>query len=292
MNAKEIKENISILDLLSRLGYKPQKKVGKEHYFISMLREPESTPSFSVNDKVGYWFDHGLGKGGNIIDFGLLYWPGYSFAEVLEKITSETGANTIPYQRQKVAVKKPNYQILEIVDLGTNKAITDYLQSRGIWLQAQGRLKEIYYWVENEQKHRKTFFAAGWQNESGSWEVRSISFQGSLGSKAISFVPGDEKHLAVFEGFIDYLSWLAENPFARNSVLVLNSLSMLKHGIKKAGPFKHVDTYFDNDPSGQAATIAFRQAVPQAQDRSYIYEGYNDYNDKLVAGNNSLEIGR
>lgn len=290
-NAKDIKENISMLDLLCRLGYRPHKKIGGEHYYFSMLREPEETPSFSVNDKSGCWYDHRLGKGGNVVDFGLLYWQGCTFPEVLEKITNETGGATVNYQRQQV-VKEPSYKILAIKDLGANKAIAEYLQSRGVWLEAQGRLMEIYYYVEDEQKHRMNFFAAGWQNELGAWEVRNINFKGCLGHKAISFIPGEKKSLVVFEGFINYLSWLAENRLAANSVLVLNSLSLLQAGIEKAKSFDTVATYFDNDPSGHEATLTFKKAVPQAQDQSSVYEGYNDYNDKLVAANNSFEIGR
>ncbi|WP_026260234.1 hypothetical protein [Segetibacter koreensis] len=30
-------------------------------------------PSFKVNSKLNYWYDHGIGKGGNVIDFAILY---------------------------------------------------------------------------------------------------------------------------------------------------------------------------------------------------------------------------
>ena len=57
----------------------------------------------------------------------------------------------------------------------------------------------------------KINFAAGWLNEAGGWEVRNKYFKGCLGQKAISFIPGHQKELCVFEGYINYLSWKTEN---------------------------------------------------------------------------------
>ena len=290
LNARELKEQCSIVELLSRLGYEPVPRRGREKMYISMLCDGDTNPSFAVNEELGVWFDHGTGKGGNIIDFGRLYWRNLTFPEVLAKIVAVTNAEhrldiSAPLRRQKQQQpKEPNYQILKIQEVGLNQAITEYLQNRGVLEPAKGRLKEVYYYVEDEQKKRHNFFAAGWQNQNGSWEIRStFDFKGCLGNKAISFIPRNEQSLAVFEGFFDYLSWLTENPFADESVLVLNSLSLLQAGIEKAGGFSVVSTYFDNDPSGRKASDQFTAALPQAIDRSGIYEGYNDYNDKIVA---------
>jgi DNA primase len=54
------------------LGYNPVKVTNADHWYRSPLRE-ENEPSFKVNRKLNLWFDHGLGKGGNLIDFGILY---------------------------------------------------------------------------------------------------------------------------------------------------------------------------------------------------------------------------
>ncbi|WP_162842701.1 toprim domain-containing protein [Mucilaginibacter pineti] len=298
LKASEVKENHSLADLLARLGYEPVKRVRNEQLYLSMLRDSDTTPSFSVNDKKGTWFDFGEGKGGNIIDFGLLYWPGVPFYEVLEKIVS-TCSGIVPgisppfnYRRQPRVEKEPNYEILDIKDLGNNAAILNYLESRGVNTVADGRLKEIYYYVEDDDKKRSNFFAAGWQNEQGAWEIRNLHFKGCLGHKAISFIPNSEKRLAVFEGFFNYLSWLTEYPFAPDSVLVLNSLSLLQTGITRAQDFREVSLYFDNDPSGRQATLDFKAALPHSIDRAGIYAGYNDYNDLIVAERVNLQLGR
>jgi DNA primase len=185
LNAADIKEQVSLVDLLTRLGYHSLRRSGKELLYLSMLRDSDAKPSFAVNEELNVWFDHGAGKGGNIIDFALAYWPGTPFLDLLRKIQDTCQQEIISrnplterISRRRHAVKIPHYEVEEIKDLGNNPTITAYLQSRGIWNQAQGRLKEIYYYVEDQKKLRKHFFAAGWQNEFGSWEVRNKYVQG------------------------------------------------------------------------------------------------------------------
>jgi len=289
--SSQIKEQVSLVDLLSRLGYQPVRTAGQEILYLSMIRDSDTKPSFAVNDGLGVWYDHGLGKGGNIIDFGLAYWK-MPFQEVLEKIMQVIGQqlpvkNCVPEAkfRKRSAVKIPHYEIQEIKELGNNPAITQYLQSRKIWEVAQGRLSEIYYYVEDQKRLRKYFFAAGWQNELGCWEVRNLYFKGCLGHKAISFIPVNDTKLAVFEGYLNYLSWLTEHPLATDSVLILNSIALIQGAIRKAKDYGKVNLFFDRDTVGQLASLDFKKAVPQATDCSHHYLHYNDYNDKLRAEN-------
>ncbi|WP_191175728.1 toprim domain-containing protein [Mucilaginibacter rigui] len=285
LNAKELKETASIVDLLARLGFEPVKKYGKEHMYRSMLRDGDSTPSFSVDDKLGAWYDHGNGKGGNIIDFGIAFWPTLNFNEVVEKIQRSCNVPTPSpkIQRPRLPVKARNYIIEQLKPIGTHPAITNYLQSRAIFDMAKTKLKEVYYHVKDEKGSIKQFFAAGWQNEAGSWEVRNKYFKGCLGNKAISFIAGDQKRVAVFEGFTNYLSWLKENPDNGNSVIVMNTLSLLNDGINKALQYSHIDLYLDRDNAGFLATKQFIATLPYATDKSILYEKFNDYNDMLVA---------
>lgn len=288
--AKEIKDQVSLVDILARLGFEPCSRSGNEYIYQSMIRDPDNKPSFYVNDKLGVWYDHGISKGGNIIDFGLAFWRNLPFADVLEKIVQLSDTGTIQPNdttrnnlRRRRAVKIPNYEVKEIKDLGNNVAITEYLQNRGVWQAAQGRLKEVYYYVEDHKKLRKPFFAAGWQNEMGAWEVRNFYFNGCLGHKAITFIPGDKHTLSVFEGYINYLSWLTENPCSKDSVLVINTASLLHAATRTAQEYKKVALFFDRDQLGHLASLEFLKAVPFASDCSEQYIGYNDYNDKIRA---------
>ena len=287
INATDVKEQICLVDLLARLGYHPVKPTGRELMYISMLRDSDTHPSFSVNQKLGVWYDHGLGKGGNIIDFGIAFWK-LSFQDTLEKIAQTIDQPIIktiePIRRH--AQKLPHYQIEQIKELGSNPAITAYLKERGIWHAAPSRLKEIYYYVEDEKKTRKHFFAAGHQNETGGWEVRSKYFKGCLGHKALTKIDGAKNQLSVFEGYFNYLSWLTENePFG--TVIIINSVALLPQAISKVKDFESVHLYFDNDKTGREATMHFKLQVPQAMDYSFSYHQYNDYNEKITANLNT-----
>jgi len=155
----ELKEQGSIVDLLNRLGYQPVPKRGREKMYFSMLRENDTQPSLSVNDEIGVWFDHGTGKGGNIIDFGLAYWKNLRFNEVVLKIQQilsiEPGEPKI--LRPRKAVKVPHYIVEQIKPIGTHPAITEYLRSRGVFEAAKKYLNEVYYYVEDDKGERKHF---------------------------------------------------------------------------------------------------------------------------------------
>ena len=61
-----------MVDYLSRLGYQPTKIKNADYWYLSPLRN-EKTASFKINRKLNCWYDHGIGKGGNIIDFAILF---------------------------------------------------------------------------------------------------------------------------------------------------------------------------------------------------------------------------
>ncbi|MGZ3751868.1 MAG: CHC2 zinc finger domain-containing protein [Flavisolibacter sp.] len=292
LNASEIKQQVSLVDLLTSLGYKPAKSAGRELLYVSMLRDTDSRPSFSVNKELNVWYDHGTAKGGNIIDFAMAYWK-LDFIEALKKIASVSDLSLSPIhvtekRVRKHALKIPHYCIEEVMPLGSNPIITEYVTGRGVWEAAKTLLYEVYYYVEDEQKNRKKFFAAGWQNELGSWEVRNLYFKGCLGHKAITFIGRDENSLSVFEGCFNYLSWLTENPFALDSILILNSATLLESAIRKAKDFAMISIFFDRDQIGEQASANFLRALPQAIDQSARYQDYNDYNEMLISHSGTI----
>lgn len=300
-DANEIKKQVSLASLLAQLGYQPVRKSGKELFYLSMIRDSDINPSFCVNDRLGVWFDHGLGKGGNVIDFALAYWAPLPFGAAIEKMMqayqlplplTSTVQPAAPYRDPKPA-PEPRYWIHAFKDLGNHPLITGYLQSRGVWQQAQTRMKELYYYVKDDHDQKRNYFSAGWPNEKGGWEVRNASFKGSLGPKAMSFIPGTEaRKLVLFEGFMDYLSWLNEHNEDRSAILVLNSLALLPAAIARAQSYAHISVFFDHDAAGYAATEKLLTAIPWAMDLSGHYQGFNDYNEKLISANAAAAAGQ
>ena len=63
---------IDLVDYLAGLGHRPNKNNGNDYWYLSPLRK-EETASFKVNRKLNLWYDHGIGKGGTLVDFGAIY---------------------------------------------------------------------------------------------------------------------------------------------------------------------------------------------------------------------------
>ena len=62
---------------------------GNDYWYLSPLRN-EKSPSFKVNRTKNLWYDHGIGKGGTLVDFGILYYR-CSVKEFLAKLEDEKG---------------------------------------------------------------------------------------------------------------------------------------------------------------------------------------------------------
>ena len=85
LNASDIKQQVSLVDLLAVLGHQPVKPSGRELIYNSMLHQTADKPSFFVNSELNVWYDRGCGKGGSIIDFAMAYWK-LTFVQALQKI--------------------------------------------------------------------------------------------------------------------------------------------------------------------------------------------------------------
>jgi hypothetical protein len=65
-------KQIDLVNYLAALGHYPKKINNKDYWYLSPFRE-EKTPYFKINGGINAWYDHGIGKGGNLVDFGILY---------------------------------------------------------------------------------------------------------------------------------------------------------------------------------------------------------------------------
>lgn len=304
VNVDDLRE-IPISDFLARLGHHPVRKSGKELFYHSMLRETkQDTPSLTVWDEGGKWIDRGGPNstgihGGSIVQLGLAYWPQLSFVEVLNKIkeTCDMQVSMIPaYKPVKSASEQEQngytFELVRTGPIGRNFVLTKYLEERGILDVAHGHLQEIYYRNRLDNENKNTFYAIGWKNDQDNWEFTNAKgFKSSIGKKGISVIPGNQEHAVLFEGYMDYLSWLKVNrPDSAPTAIVLNSIVQLKNAIERVKGIPTVDVYFDNDDPGRNCTQRLIEAVPQAKDRSGVYGAYKDYNDMLRAVLSEHEI--
>jgi len=90
-------KRIDLVDYLAQLGHHSRRIRRDDHWYLSPFRE-EKTPSFKVNKRLNLWFDHGTGKGGDLIDFGTLYHY-CTIPELLERLTQYTANPSFSFQQ-------------------------------------------------------------------------------------------------------------------------------------------------------------------------------------------------
>lgn len=305
MNIQQIKSQISLSYYLKEQGYLPARKVGIQLAYHSPFRKEED-PSFFVNDQKGVWYDHGEGKGGTVIDLAMQL-HNLSLSEVIRHFNR---GNFSKGRKEDATdeIKKEiaTVEVLQVQALGKNQALTDYLESRGIYQEAikSGILKEVYYKI-NINDAEKRYFGVGWQNEASGWEVSSKYSKICLLGKGISKTfksalnPNIGK-IAVFESMFDYLSalkldWVKEH----DHVIVLNSTALVSAFRKELGKYtslREINCYFDNDKSGDIATkmlelFASKNNI-QFRDMRSSYKEVKDINEHLSIRNYSVGYGR
>lgn len=293
----QIKESIPIERFLEDLGYGKGKKRGKEIAYHSMIRGEDRTPSFYVNPNKRTWYDHGSGQGGNIIDLAMLLFQTKSIPDIIYKFNQMYGAGILPEIRKPIDTAhvefEPWHEIKKIRPLGENSALTNYVESRGVKTAAFASdfLKEVYYDYIGEDGRRRPFFGIGWQNVSGGWDIRSSVGKVCILKKDFFLKQGTTAKASVFEGMMNYLSAFSDNPVIQNdTIIVLNSLSLSGRAIEFLRSLQSIDQihlYLDRGPGGRNYTELFLSAMPSAIDKSGLYEGYDDYNEKIMAVFNS-----
>lgn len=274
MNIAKARE-ISIEKVLQNLGCEATKTNGENLWFLSPLRQ-EKTPSFKINRKLNKWFDHGEQIGGNVIDFVIQKF-GFNVSEALEYLKKFDNSSFFQKQVFEATEQKSEIKIEKIIPV-QHLALIQYLKSRGITNYKSSYLKEVHY--KNKEKH---FFALGFKNEKGGFELRSKYCKICIGSKDISHIKNNSKTLRIFEGFFDYLSFVQQQKTDEDSdFLILNSVALLNKNISILKDYISIEIYFDHDPAGDHYTNLVLQNFTNAVDSRIIYQDFKDYNEWLL----------
>ena len=255
----EESKNIKLADYLHSLGYNPVKQQGSSLWYKSPFRE-EKEPSFKVNPDRNLWYDFGLGKGGNIIALAQELYASDSVPYLLDKIAQQAlHVRPVSFSFRQQSSTQPSFQQLEVVPL-SSPALYSYLQERGINTElAKRECKEVRF-VNNG----KQFFAVGFPNASGGYEVRNKYFKGCIAPKDITYIrqKGEPRETCyMFEGFMDYLSFLTLRQKScltypdldKQDYIILNSVSNLSKALYPLGNYEHIHCFFDNDAAGMKA---------------------------------------
>ena len=265
----KISDNKTITDFLQELGHQPTSVKGNNWWYLSPLRD-EHTASFKVDVSKNVWYDFGLGKGGNL--------------RTLVRILFHDRNHDLPSFHfsgtKNPKAKRPEENCVTFSDITamelTNYSLLSYLKSRGInEAIAVQYCKEIHY-----TNHRKRYYAVGFANRCGGYEIRNTYFKGCISPKDISIIEHGDDDCHVFEGFIDFLSFVELHGDC--NAVVLNSVINITKALSVLNKYHKVYCHLDNDDAGRNATKQIMRAcVSDVVDASSEYAESKDINEFL-----------
>ena len=290
----DIIRQMPIADFLSRLGHEPVRRSGNELWYRAPYRS-ERTPSFRVNVAKQLWYDFGLGKGGDIFTLAGEFAQSVDFMEQARFIAK--AANMVVDRSEKPTYQpkpaEPAFEGVEAVPL-LRSSLTEYLAERGIPYGIASR----YCCRLNYGVRGKRYFAAGFPNVAGGFEIRSRFFKGCVPPKDVSSVKTENTTAdvcSVFEGFMDFLS-AATLGLETGDCLVLNSVSNVEKAMKHLDAYGRINCFLDRDEAGRRTLgILGKRYGGRVCDRSALYDGCKDLNEYLQLTtkkemNNNLKI--
>ena len=271
---------ISLTDFLAQLGHEPVRRSGNELWYRAPYRS-ERTPSFRVNVAKRLWYDFGLGKGGDIFTLAGEFARSGDFM-ARARFIAETARMPLVASEKPLFLPEPSepaFEGVEAVPL-LRSTLTDYLAERGIpYAVAYRHCCRLNYGVRG-----KRYFAVGFPNVAGGYEIRSRYFKGCVPPKDVSLIKPEDTApdvCSVFEGFMDFLS-AATLGLETGDCLVLNSVSNVEKAMRYLDGYGHIDCYLDRDEAGRRTLEMLKGHYEERVcDRSALYDGCNDLNEYL-----------
>ena len=278
-----------IVEYLERKGVKPVRKTPTYVMYHSPLRE-ETHPSFKVNTEKNLWIDYGEGRGGSIIDL-CMRMEGCTLSEAIRRLGQNAPDNGtynflndfVPNNPQPAMAVNGARRLIEISDT-LPPHLQDYLtKERCIDLEkAMPFLKCISYEVRGRH-----YQAIGFANLSGGYELRDDkTFKGTIAPKDIIPIFTDRTEpVCIFEGFMDFLSFLSMKEEITNHCLVMNSVSNVARTIRYLNDrhLTHIRAFLDNDEAGRRTVQDFIKAGFHVEDMNIHYKDFKDLNEYHVS---------
>lgn len=272
--------DIDFVAYLSGLGIEPVKIRGNNFWYYSPFRK-EHTPSFKVNRSLNRWYDFGEGVGGSVIDFAIRFHQ----CTIREFLTSLMG--TYPLQRSLktsgiISPKEMPSPITVLEDKSLySPPLLDYLQQRRISIAVADLLcREVRFTL-----YGKNYYAIGFKNDSGGFELRNKYFKGSSAPKDVTTWINGSDYLTVFEGFFDFLSFLVlmgqSEGQGDSDFLILNSLTLFERARPVMEAYHKTTLLLDNNPAGDRYTLYGLSLSKCYVDGRRFYKHYEDLNDFL-----------
>ena len=300
MNCEQANQ-IDLVDYLHMIGNDPKKIKGHDYWYFSPFRD-EKEASFKIERNKNVWYDHGIGKGGKLVDFVMELYR-YSISEALIKISFSHGQNNLPG-----SVERPPFHLHENSLLNTSDAretaikiiaakqpmqdlrLCRYVMQRGIEKSvADSYCYEVQF---TNSGNEKIYTAIGFKNNAGGYELRNQFFKASSSPKYVTYLDNNANNIAVFEGFFDFMSYLSVPKLQEGGLtnfLILNSLSFFERSLLLMEKHQSIHLYLDQDLAGKKFTKLALKRSPTFKDESKLYQGYKDLNEWKMNVGKSLK---
>ena len=152
---------LDLVDYLAAEGHQPKKIRNQDYWYLSPLRI-EKIASFKVNRKLNRWYDHGIGKGGNLVDFAILY-HNCTIAELLQSLQGNFFLQKPSFHQHPEQSNCEN--TIEILGdfMISSFALVNYLEQRRIPYDIANRFcREVRY-----KTNGKIYYSIGFKNDFG-----------------------------------------------------------------------------------------------------------------------------
>ena len=278
-----------IVEYLERKGIKPVRKTPTYAMYRSPLRE-ETHPSFKVDTEKNLWIDYAEGRGGSVIDLCMRL-EGHTLSEAIRRLGQNAPVNGtysflndfVPNNSQPVMAVNGARRLIEISDTLPSHFQEYLTKVRCINLEkAMPFLKCISYEVRGRH-----YQAIGFANLSGGYELRdNKTFKGTIAPKDITPIFTDRAEpVCIFEGFMDFLSFLSMKEEITNHCLVMNSVSNVARTIRYLNDrhLTHIRAFLDNDEAGRRTVQDFIKAGFHVEDMNIHYKDFKDLNEYHVS---------
>ena len=280
-----------IVEYLERKGIKPVRKTPTYAMYRSPLRE-ETHPSFKVDTEKNLWIDYGEGRGGSIIDL-CMRMEGCTLSEAIRRLGQDASLDAAyglskeksDIDTSPVTPWQPSgaRKLIEVSDTLLSHLEAYLADKRCIDLnRARPFLKCICYEVRGRR-----YQAIGFANLSGGYELRDDkTFKGTIAPKDITPIFTDRAEpVCIFEGFMDFLSFLSMKEEITNHCLVMNSVSNVARTIRYLNDrhLTHIRAFLDNDEAGRRTVQDFIKAGFHVEDMNIHYKDFKDLNEYHVS---------
>ena len=272
---------------LESKGITPVRRLAAYTMCRSPLRD-ECHPSFKVDTEKNLWIDYAEDRGRSIIDLYMRL-EGCTLPEAIRCLGKMIfGRTKSDYPRTEAHRHTPERTDGGRKQIGISDNLPPHLQEyltkeRCIDL---GRARSFLRCVRYEVRGRE-YEVIGFANVSGSYELRGAGlFKGTLAPKDITpAFPDGRQPVCLFEGFMDFLSFLSMKEKVDSHCLVMNSVANVGRCIRYLRE-RHITAlraFLDNDDAGRRTLSAFIDAGFQVEDMSVHYRGCKDLNEFHVS---------